>query len=411
MKTAALSMFTTLLLFVVLSVSNNKTNSTNNSSTNTDQLNESGLKFYVHNSDVNTKYTELASTVFRNKLILVSSKKIGGLGSGIDKNTNEPFTELFCLDLNSYGTVSNPLLFSRIINTKGNEGQIAFSPDERTMYFTRSSRDNSKNYQLYKTVLEKDSNGKWINEQELYISSANYSIENPHITADGKQLYFSSNMPGSYGGYDLYVSDINEDGLLGEPKNLGEMINTSLDDKFPHLSKDGKKLFFSSKGHNTIGGFDVFVSNIVFNTYKSPRNLGTGVNSSDDEVAFLFINEDKGFFSSNKNNAQGSFDLYRFKANTIYQNIEGIIVNDVDQPISNATILLLDEEGNEIERQTTGIDAYYNFKIKAFENYSLKILKSGFENSEFVFSANQHEQKTYKEIHKLSETSSVITKK
>ena len=198
----------------------------------------------------------------RNKLIMVSSKKIGGLGNGIDKYTNEPYTELFCLDVDAYGTAKNPLFFSRIINTKNNEGQVAFSPDEQTMYFTRSRRENSHNYQLYKVVLETESNGNWIDELELAISSEHYSIENPHVSSDGTELYFSSNMPGSYGGFDLYVAHIYEDGSLGPAMNLGPKINTRFDDKFPHLSKDGRKLFFSSKGHNSIGGFDIFVSSI-----------------------------------------------------------------------------------------------------------------------------------------------------
>ncbi|WP_299226820.1 carboxypeptidase regulatory-like domain-containing protein [uncultured Psychroserpens sp.] len=397
MRTLILMAFT-LLFSVVSAPTVSKTNSKTKTSDRIDKYNKSGLEFYVHDISVNTKYTEYAATTFRNKLIMVSSKKIGGLGNGIDKNTNEPFTELFCLDIDGHGNISNPLLFSRIINTKANEGQVSFSPDEKTMYFTRSTRENSKNYKLYKTSLKENSNGNWINEQELPISNDKYSIENPHVTRDGKLLYFSSNMPGSIGGYDIYVAKIKADGSIGEPQNLGTTINTLKDEKFPYTSTDSKKLFISSNGHETIGGFDIFVSSIVNKNYKSPRNLGAEVNSTNDEIAFVFIDKDTGFFSSNKKDGLGSFDLYRFKANAIYQQLQGIVVSDKNQPLSNATVVLLDEEGNEIERQTTDIDAHYSFKVKAFENYSVKALKEGFNNFEFAFTSQKTSENVYRAI-------------
>ncbi|OUS00360.1 hypothetical protein A9Q86_10315 [Flavobacteriales bacterium 33_180_T64] len=382
----------------------------NNTSKRIDKLNKSGLDFYVYKSNVNTKYSEIPSALFRNKLIMVSSKKIGGLGNGIDKHTNEPFTELFCLDIDAYGTAKNPLFFSRLINTKNSEGQVAFSPDERTMYFTRSKRENSLNYQLYKIVLENNSNGNWVNEEELPISNNNYSIENPHVSSDGTELYFSSNMPGSYGGYDLYVAHINDDGTLGHAMNLGPKINTRLDDKFPHLSKDGRKLFFSSKGHNAIGGFDIFVSSIS-EDIKTPRNLGGEVNSEFDELGFMFINKDQGFFSSNKKQGKGGFDMYRFKANVIYQQLQGIVINENNTLLPNTTVVLLNGEGKELERQTTGIDAQYSFKVKAYENYAIKVLKKGFKNYESPFSSNQTDTIIYKEILKLSSKVSSIDNK
>lgn len=382
----------------------------NNTSNGLDKPNKSGLDFYVYKSKINTKYSEIPSALFRNKLIMVSSKKIGGLGNGIDKHTNEPFTELFCLDLDGYGTAKNPLFFSRLINTKNNEGQVAFSPDERTMYFTRSKRENSINYQLYKVVLEDDSNGNWVNEEQLPISDNNYSIENPHVSFDGTELYFSSNMPGSFGGYDLYVAHINDDGTLGRAINLGPKINTRQDDKFPHLSKDGKKLFFSSKGHDAIGGFDIFVSSIS-EDIKTPRNLGSEVNSEFDELGFMFINNDQGFFSSNKEQGKGGYDMYRFKANVIYQHLQGIVINENNTPLPNTTVVLLDVEGKELERQITGVDAHYSFKVKAYENYAIKVLKEGFKKYESPFSSYQTEAIIYKEILKLSPKVSSINNK
>jgi hypothetical protein len=407
MKTAALTVFLSLLFIANTNVNSN----TPTTNSKIDATNKSGFDFYVYKSNINTKYTEIPSAIFRNKLIMVSTKKIGGLGNGIDQKTNEPFSELFCLDIDAYGTLSNPLFFSRIINTKGNEGQVAFTPDEKTMYFTRSSRENSDNYKLYKTILEENSNGNWIYEVELSISSNQYSIENPFITKDGKYLYFSSNMPQSIGGFDIYKSKINADGTLDTPKNLGPTINTSKDEKYPHFSKDEKSMYFSSNGFNGIGGFDIYESKLVFNQFNTPRNLGKKINSKYDEIGFVFLSEDKGFFSSSKHSKNGSFDIFRFKANPIYQTLQGIIVNEVNNPLPNTTVILLDAEGTEIERQITGIDAYYSFKVKAFENYSIHAIKSGFNTYETSFTSSQIEKSVYKEVLQLKPTTYQLSKK
>jgi hypothetical protein len=284
-----------------------------NNNVETKVLNNNTPKFSITNSEINTKYSEFPSGIFRNKLIIVSSKKIGAFGNGINKNTNEPFSELFCIDMNDRGELSNPLLFSRTLNTKHNEGQITFTPNQKTVYYTRSLRKNSKNFQLYRADLDVHTSDIWINEKQLTLNK-NYSIENPHISPDGRKLYFSSNLPGSIGGFDIYVSTIFRDGSLGVPKNLGEQINTVEDDKFPFLSKDGKQLYFSSKGHDGQGGFDVFVSHLVNGIYDVPKNLEDQINTPYDEVAFMLINDKgQGFFSSNKSGGQGGFDIYNFQ--------------------------------------------------------------------------------------------------
>ncbi|WP_111685084.1 carboxypeptidase-like regulatory domain-containing protein [Winogradskyella tangerina] len=356
-----------------------------------DDTNKSGYAYTVDISKVNSKYSEIACTTFRKKLVIVSSKKIGGLGNGVDPLTNEPYTDLFCTDIKAYGELSQPLLFSRILNTKANEGQATFTPDEHTIYFTRSERKNSLNYKLYKAELEKDSYGNWINEQELEISSDNYSIENPHVTQDGKYLYFSSNMKGTYGGFDIFKAEILEDGTLGKPENLGGVINTSEDEKYPHTAKNGKELFFSSKGHNSIGGYDIFVSTVSNSNYKTPRSLGYSVNSEKDEIGFIFIDNKKGVFSSNKDNKNNAFNMYRFQSRTIYNLLKGIVISDDNKILPNSTVILLDSEGNEIARQTTNKDATYSFKIQAYQNYELKVLREGFEDYALAFQSDERE--------------------
>ena len=369
-----------------------------------------GFEFELLDAGVNTKYSEFGSGFFKNKLIMVSSKKIGGLAK-IDPNTHEAYKDLFCLDIDKNGHLSSPLLFSRILNTNDSEDQLAFSPDQKTVYYTRSSRENSLEYKLYKAVLEEDSHGNWINEELLSINKANVSIENPYVNRKGDKLYFSSNMPDAIGGYDLYVSNINADGSLSTPKNLGTNINTTLDDKYPSLSIDGKYLFFSSKGHENIGGFDLFTSRITKNGYKSPRNLGNTINTKYDEVAYFLAARNKGYVSSNRQSGKGSFDIYTATNEEVAQNVEGKIIDlETKIKLPNTVVIIKDIDGLEIARTTTGEDATYSFNVEPFENYTISTFKDGFKDASVDFIAYRGIETTYNKDIELLTTAPVITK-
>jgi len=348
--------------------------------TEVDDLNKSGYAFDVNVVRINSDYSEFACSMFREKLVIVSSKTIGAIGPGIDSKTNEPFTDLYYLDIDKKGHFSRTSWFSRILNTKANEGQVAFSKDENTIYYTRSDRQHTSNYKLYKAELRKDTPGKWFDELELAISSDDYSVESPHVSADGKFLYFSSNMEGGFGGFDIYMARIHKDGGIGTPVNLGDTINSIEDEKYPFTSKDNKELYFSSTGHESIGGYDIFISNRLEGVYTAPRNLGRSVNSDKDEIAFVIIDDKNGVFSSNKAKKSNTYNMYHFEAKMLYKELQGVITTEDHRILPNATVVLLNSAGEEIERQKTSVDASYRFKIKPFENYQIIAEKEGFED-------------------------------
>lgn len=395
--------------------SNNNTIKNNlivpNSLISSSEIGANGFDFEILDAGVNTKYSEIGTGFFRNKLIMVSSKKLGGFAK-IDFNTNEAYKELFCVDISENGALSRPLLFSRILNTNDSEDQLTFSPDEKTVYFTRSSKENSLEYKLYKAILEEDSHGNWINEELLSINKNNVSIENPFLNRKGDKLYFSSNMPGSIGGFDIYVSTVNADGSLGTPKNLGHSINTTADEKYPSLSIDGKYLYFSSKGHQNIGGYDIFVSRILNNTYKTPRNLGNTINTSYDEIAYFLATKNKGYVSSNKPNGKGSFDIYTAVNKEIIQSIKGNAIDLVTKiKLPNTLIILKDEDNIEVARQITDESGSFSFdNIIPFELYTLTTQKDGFKDESFEFLANRNFNTTYSKDLELNTTAPIITK-
>jgi hypothetical protein len=408
-STIQLMLTSVFAIFAYTSINNSNTNETLKAA----DFNNSGYLFDVNVTKINSEYSEIPSAVFRNKLVIVSSKKIGAIGNGTDKNTRLPYTNLFCSDLaNNNQDFSTPILFSRVLNSKGNEGQVSFSPDQYTIYYTKSKRRNASNYQLYSAQLEKDSYGKWTNHTPMPFNNKDYSVENPHVSSDGKFLYFASNMEGGQGGFDIYKASINDSGTIGTPINLGPTINTEADEKYPHTSKDEDELFFSSTGHNGQGGYDIFIANNYGElNYSQPRNLGVKINSIKDDIAFTLIDEDNGVYSSNEGNAGQRFNMYKFNARAIYQDLEGVIFEDNDEIIANITVVLYNNKGNELERQTTGKDATYRFKIRPFEQYQIKTLKDGYENAVVTFQSKEGKLNlAYKEDLKLSSNGTLSKK-
>jgi len=217
-------------------------------------------------------------------------------------------------------------------------------------------------------------------------------------------------MPDSMGGFDLYVSTINKDGSLGDPQNLGNLINTPFDDKYPSLSKDDKYLYFSSEGHENMGGFDVFVSKILKNEYKKPRNLGKTINSFYNEIAYILAAKNKGYVSSNREykNGRRSYDLYTAIGGDVIQTLKGQVFDLESQTIlPNSTVILKDEEGVEISRYTTEKNAAYSFNVIPSENYKISISKDGFEDLNFDFLAHKDTETTYLKNFELSSTNPI----
>lgn len=374
-----------------------------------EEIGANGFEFEILDAGVNTRFSEIGSGFFRNKLIMVSSKKIGGLAK-IDPNTGEAFKDYYCLDIDKNGQLSSPMLFSRILNTNASEDQLTFSKDQNTVYYTRSSKENSLEYKIYKADLEPDSHGNWINEQLLSINKENVSIENPFINPAGDKLYFSANLPDAIGGYDLYVSNINADGTLSAPENLGQNVNTPKNDKYPSLSIDGNYLYFSSQGHDNIGGYDLFVSKISKSTgYKSARNLGSTINTVYDEVAYFLATKNKGYLSSNRQNGRGSYDIYTAVNDEVIQSIEGEVLDlNTQIKLPNTVVILKDEDGEEIERITTGEDAKFSFKVTPLERYILSTQKDGFKDADISFNAYKGVETTYNKNLELHTTEPVI---
>jgi hypothetical protein len=244
-------------------------------------LDPNGFMYEFKNLNINTPYAEYATAFFRDKVIVSSSKRIGGFSS-----KSEGFYNLYCGDLNKKGVIKNLVNFSRAINTrKHHEGSVALSNAQNIAFFTRSVEENGQhNLKIFKAEMI---DYAWLNFEMLPFNQEGYAIENPVLSPDNKIIYFSANIPGSKGGYDLFSVTINENGTYTAPKNLGSEINTHKDEKFPYIMADNSALYFSSNGHYNLGGLDIFESKIIDGKLNFPVNMGSSLNSPEDEFGFL----------------------------------------------------------------------------------------------------------------------------
>ncbi|NQY04872.1 MAG: PD40 domain-containing protein, partial [Flavobacteriaceae bacterium] len=356
------------------------------------------FKFNVtHTGKVNSGQSEYGSGFFQAKYIIISSRKIGGIGGEKDPLTGEPHTQIYCSTIKGTGDLEKPLLFSRILNTENSEGSIAFSPDQKTVYYTRAKKDNTRFFKMYRATDEKIQ-GNWDNPEAIHFNSDQYSVENPWISRDGKKLYFASNMQGSYGGYDIYVADIGEDNTIGDPVNLGPEVNTAANEKFPFIDKNNKYFYFSSDGHNTRGGYDVFRARKVKDTYVRPVNLGPSINSPQDEIAFMFANEKRGYVTSSKQSkeTEGGNDVYKFVWDFKKQILSGVVLDvNTKKKLPGSDVQVVDVDGNVIGTKVVGPDAKFTFYVDPYERYIITSKKEGFNDKVQIEDTNSAVEKYF----------------
>lgn len=287
-----------------------------------------------------------------------------------------PYLDLYEAQLNGV-TLSKVAPFSEEINTALHESNAVFTNKGKVMYFNRNNEKRVKidgerisNIQLYRA--EKVDN-IWTNVTLLPFNNELYSVEHPSISKDGKTLYFSSNMSGGYGEFDIYKVAINDDGSYGAPVNLGASINTAYRDQFPYISNINT-LYYATNGKQGLGGLDIHRANMVNGAFDTPINLGTSINSSNDDYAFV-IDEatNESYFSSNRD---GLDQIYTGKREenmlTKYQ-VVGVVQDSISKKTLPASLVsLLDERGVVIDDMITGNDASYIFKIEPNKKYTVR---------------------------------------
>jgi len=358
-----------------------------------------GKRFNVQNLDINSEYSDFGGTLNNNKLYITSSRNTVGLfdiGRWITQRisygwNNEPYLDVYSFDVSESGSYINEDYLDSNINTKYHEGLASFDANGN-MYLTRESfyeneyvEDPESNNITSLLGIYKITRGDK-NVVGLNINSVEYSVKNPSISADGKTLYFSSDMPGGFGNFDIYKGDINENGDINNIENLGQKVNTEGQEMFPFIGNENT-LYFSSDSQLGLGGLDVFFTKEVDGKWASARNVGIPVNSNADDFAFS-INETsgEGFISSNRSGGKGSDDIYSIKRLVPICDVL-LTANVMDAKtklgIDSATTSVSDKEGNIASSKTSSEKGIAEFMLVCNEIGKLIVSKEGY-NSKIV---------------------------
>lgn len=264
--------------------------------------------------ELNTNDDEFSPAYYKNGIVFVSDRSKGGAAKFIDPKTGGSFTDMYFVPaqvkdsellIYAYG---EPEKLSGKLSYKYHDGPASFLEKDggeegaaAGIFFTRNNMDGKADDGLVRTKIyfAKSEGDGWGEIEELPFNSDVYSVKHPAVHPDGSMLFFASDMPGGFGGFDLYVSYM-ENGRWGPPLNLGPTINTEGHEAFPFIHQDGI-LYFASKGHVGLGGYDIYQTKEVFGAWDDPVNLGYPVNSSSDDYGVI-LNERKthGYFSSSR---------------------------------------------------------------------------------------------------------------
>ena len=307
---------------------------------------------------------------------------------------DKPYLDLFSAEVNEKGLLVNVEPFPKEINTKTHESSATFSGDGKIMYFNRTNDkkvevgdEKVANIKIFRAEFV---DGKWTNITPLPFSSDTYSTEHPVLTKDGKQLYFASDMPGSIGSFDIYVVDVNEDGTFSAPENLGNTINTIHREQFPFISDDGKTLYFASDGHQGMGGLDNFLSKSYDGVFAKPLNLGETINSNMDDFGYVVDEKkNKGYLSSNR---KGSDNLYSFTRveNESRYIVEGEVKDKNTQELLPGTMVTLYDENDKLVGQMiVGVAADYVFNTEPNKKYRIEAVKDFYIPHSEEFTTNE----------------------
>ncbi len=348
-------------------------------------------RFEIENSSINSSYTDFGSAFFGRFIVFSSSRDTLLFKKTLHQWNEEPFLDLYRAEYNpTNGELSEIEKFDSKINSKFHESTPIFSKDGNTVYFTRNNYDGRKygsdkkgtnRLKIYRSY--KNTQGSWTTPQNLPFNSDQYSTAHPTLSLDEKTLYFSSDMPGGEGQSDIYEIAINSDGSFGEPKNLGNRINTEGKETFPFVSINND-LYFASDGHIGLGGLDVYVTRLNPQTdeEKLVVNIGKPVNSPDDDFAFIVDDESKrGYFSSNREGGRGKDDIYSFLQLEDLKSfceitITGVVKDkDTQELLSGAKVSIYDSSNNLLESFIVGDDASYSHVVKCSSKYFVRAEK------------------------------------
>lgn len=340
-----------------------------------------GVKITNLGPTINTKYPDYCPVVSADGRVLIfTSRREGGTGGAVDENGNY-FDDIYICTKQPNGKWSNPKSIGSNINTPGHEAAIGLSPDGQLLFIYKD--DNGDGNLYFSTRKGED----WTKPEPLG-SDINTSSWETHATVNATQdllIFVSNRGQGGYGGRDLWYCKKLPNGEWGLAMNMGSVINSQYEEDSPFISADGSTLIFSSQGHTSMGGFDIFKSEFVDGAWTVPENLGYPINTAENDVFFV-LNPDgrTAYYSSEKEGGFGSTDLYFLKLEAEKSDKMAVARGNMKVPAMayadiSAQIVVTDEGGAQVgtyrPNPTTG---FYVLVLKPGETYTITYEADGY---------------------------------
>ena len=336
--------------------------------------------YIIAPEQINTSFSEFGPAFYGERLVYASARTdIQRSSTGWTGSTNN---QLFLATIDQLsGQLTAPIFLKQASNNAFNEGPLTFSGDLKTVIYTKNDfvdgtrHLGSSGMQLNIFEAELNAFGDWQRAKAFPYNDNTYSTGFPNLSPDGEQLFFASNRPDGFGGYDIYVSYKTNNGW-STPENLGPVINSPGDEISPFF--DGQNLYFSSTWHQGMGGYDVFRATQNNERWTRIFHLGSKVNSAGDDYGFIFDSfRNIGYLTSNRSGGRGNGDIYK-----VAQSGDGIVVRvknaSTGDPISGAEI---DLTGCDRGLHLTDANGIYSFQIQGNIDCDVIIRRDSFVSS------------------------------
>lgn len=365
-------------------------------------------QYKVYNvKGVNTEYSDFGATIIGDIIVYASPQRNLTPVKRTYSWNEQKFLDLYSVVIKDSIALQKSQSYSKTLNSPYHESTVAFSPDEQTIYFTRNNYKkgkygkDKKGVSRLKLYSAQWFDGEWKNIKELPFCSDEYSVGHPAVSKDGKFLYFTSDMPGTFGKTDIFYVEIKINGSYGPIQQFGREVNSEGREMFPFVTDDGT-LFFASDGRFGLGGLDIFRSDKKDGIYQNAVNLKSPINSKADDFGYV-INQktNQGFFSSNRAGGYGDDDIYSFvytpKKEEIIETVEieekpcmqtvtGFVKDSKFKvPLNGARLVIKDIQNVTVKDTIVGKDGKFTFTLPCNQSYTAYATKEYYKPDEDTF--------------------------